>query len=57
MVEPMSKIAVIVLSLVNESATIGNEEIEEQIQEELATDAISRIPWAKKVEKVAVTEI
>ena len=57
MVEQMVKIAFIVLSLVNESEEVVNQEIEKQIQREVETAAISRIPWAKKVEKVAVTEI
>jgi len=51
----MPKKAVIVVSLVEESAEKANEEIEKEIIEELSREP-SAIPWLKKVEKVTVTE-
>jgi len=51
----MSKKAVIVISLVDESAEKSNEEIEEEIFEELSENP-PRIPWFKSAEKVEVTE-
>jgi len=51
----MSKKAVIVVSLVEESAEKPNEEIEKEILEELSKHP-SVVPWLKKVEKVTVTE-
>jgi hypothetical protein len=51
----MRKKAVIVISLVKESAEKSNEEIENEIMEELSKHP-PRIPWMKKVEKVAVTK-
>ena len=51
----MGKKAVIVVSLVEESAEKANEEIEKEIMEELSKHP-PIIPWLKKVEKVAVTE-
>jgi hypothetical protein len=49
------KKAVIVFSLVEESAEKSNEEIEREIMEELSMEP-ARIPWLKEVEKVTVTE-
>jgi len=51
----MGKKAVIVVSLVEESAEKPNEEIEGDIMGELSEEP-ARIPWMKKVEKVKVTE-
>lgn len=51
----MSKKAVIVISLVEESFEKSNEEIEKEIFEELSKSL--PIPWCKKVEKVTVTEV
>ena len=51
----MSKKAVIVISLVKESAEKSNEEIEKEIFEELSKRP-PVIPWMKKVEKVTVKE-
>jgi len=51
----MPKKAVIVISLVEESAEKANEEIEKEIIEELSREP-SAIPWLKKIEKVTVTE-
>jgi hypothetical protein len=51
----MGKKAVIVISLVEESAEKSNRDIEKEIMMELTTEP-SRIPWLKKVEKVTVTE-
>jgi len=51
----LSKRAIIVVSLVAESAEKSNEEIEKEILEELSKHPPT-IPWLKKVEKVTVTE-
>ena len=51
----MVKKAVIMISLVEESAEKTNQEIEKEIMEELLREP-ARIPWLKKVEKVTVTE-
>jgi len=51
----MRKKAVIVVSLVEESAEKANEEIEREITKELSQPP-PKIPWMKKVEKVTVTE-
>ena len=51
----MSKKAIIVVSLVEESAEKSNEEIEKEILEELSKHP-PMIPWLKKAEKVTVTE-
>jgi hypothetical protein len=51
----MTKKAVIVISLVEESIEEANEEIEKEILEELSKD-MPKIPWLEKVEKVTVTE-
>jgi len=51
----MVKKAVIVISLVEESAEKSNREIEEEIMTELSTE-LARIPWLKKVESVKVSE-
>jgi hypothetical protein len=51
----MGKKAVIVVSLVAESAEKSNEEIEGEIMEELLKHP-TVIPWLKKVEKVTVTD-
>jgi hypothetical protein len=52
----MVKKAVIVISLVEESAEKSNIEIEKEIMRELSSEP-ARIPWLKKVEKVTVTEV
>jgi len=52
----MGKKAVIVVSLVEESAEKPNEEIEKEIREELSREP-ARIPWMKEVKKVTVTEM
>ena len=49
------KKAVIVVSLVKESAEKSNEEVEKEIMEELSKYPLM-IPWLKGVEKVTVTE-
>ena len=51
----MGKKAVVVISLVEESAEKSNEEIEREIMEELSREP-ARIPWLKSVEKVTVAE-
>ena len=51
----MVKNAVIVVSLVKESAEKTNEEIEREIFKELS-ELPAKIPWMKEVEKVTVTE-
>lgn len=51
----MGKKAVIVFSLVEESAEKADEEIEKEIFEEVSK-GLPKIPWMKKVEKVTVTE-
>jgi len=51
----MTKKAVIVISLVEESIEEANEEIEKEILEELSKE-MPKIPWLEKVEKVTVTE-
>jgi len=51
----MTKKAMIVVSLVEESIEKANEEIEKEILEELSKD-LPKIPWFKTVEKVTVTE-
>lgn len=50
-----TKKAVIVFSLVAESAGKPNEEIMKEILEELTKEP-ARIPWVKEVEKVTVKE-
>lgn len=50
------KKAVIVFSLVEESAEKSNEEIEKEIMEELSREPPA-IPWLRKVEKVTVKEV
>lgn len=54
-VENVVKKAVIVISLVEESAEVANEKIEKDILNELSEEP-TRIPWLKEVEKVTVTE-
>lgn len=49
------KKAVIVISLVEESAKKSNREIQREIKEELSKHPPT-IPWLKNVEKVTVTE-
>jgi len=49
----MPKKAMIIVSLVKESAEFSDEEIEQEIYSELSKE-IHRIPWAKKIEKVTV---
>jgi len=51
----MSKKAVIVVSLVEESAGKANEEIEKEIREELSKHP-PMIPWLKEVEKITIAE-
>ena len=51
----MGKKAVIVISLVEESAEKPNQQIKKEIMRELKREP-SRIPWLKEVEKVTVTE-
>ena len=51
----MDKKAVIVISLVEESAEKANEEIEKEIMEKLSKHP-PMIPWLKRVEKVTVTK-
>jgi len=51
----MPKKAIIVVSLVNESAEKLSKEIQKEIFEELSK-GLPKIPWCKKVEKVKVTE-
>jgi len=51
----MTKKAVIVISLVEESVEKANEEIEKEILEELSKET-PKIPWFRSVEKVTVTE-
>lgn len=51
----MRKKALIVVSLVEESAEKANEEIEREIMDELSKHP-PKIPWMEKVEKVTVTE-
>jgi hypothetical protein len=51
----MGKKAVIVVSLVEESAEKPNEEIEKEILEELSKHP-PVIPWLKKIDKVTVKE-
>jgi hypothetical protein len=53
--ESIVKKAVIVISLVEESAEMSNEEIERDIVNELSREP-TKIPWLKEVEKVTVTE-
>jgi len=55
MVSVMAKKAVIVISLVKESAEKTNDEIEKEILQDLSRHP-AKIPWMKKVEKVTVTE-
>ena len=51
----MVKKAVIVISLVKESAEVADKDIEREILDELSGEP-TRIPWLKKVEKVTVKE-
>lgn len=51
----MSKKAVIVIHLVDESAETPNEEIEQDIHRELS-QGFFRVPWCNRVEKVTVKE-
>ena len=50
-----TKMAVITIRLVEESAGKSNEEIEKEILESLSK-GLSRIPWLAEVEKVTVLE-
>jgi len=52
----MSKKLVIELMLVDESVEEANKEIEKEIYETLSENP-HVIPWAAKVEKIAITEI
>lgn len=47
----MRKKAVIVVSLVEESAEVSNEKIKKEILEDLP-----RIAWCKEIEKITITE-
>jgi len=51
----MGKKAVIVISLIEESAEKSNREIEKEIMSELSKEP-ARIPWLKKVESVRVSK-
>jgi len=51
----MVKKAVIVISLVEESAGKSTREIEKEIMKELSREP-ARIPWLKKVERVTVSK-
>ena len=51
----MSKKAVIVVRLVDESTERTNEELEKEIWLELSTSE-PKIPWFKSVEKVTIVE-
>lgn len=51
----MDKKAVIVISLVEESVEVANEEIEKEIFEQLSK-GFPKVSWCKKIEKVTVTE-
>ena len=51
----MTKKAVMVFLLVEQSVEKTNEEIEKEILEEVSRDP-PRIPWLKNVEKVTVTD-
>jgi len=51
----MTKKAVIVISLVEESIEKANKDIEKEILEELSK-GLPKIPWFKSVERVTVTE-
>ena len=51
----MTKKALIMISLVEESVEKANEEIEKEILEELSKD-LPKIPWLRNVEKVTVTD-
>lgn len=50
----MVKKAVIEVSLVEESVEKTNKEIEEDIREELSEN-LHAIPWAARIEKMAIT--
>ena len=50
-----TKLAVIIIRLVEESAGKSNEEIEKEIFESLSK-GLPRIPWLGEVEKVTVLE-
>ena len=54
-VESIVKKAVIVFSLVQETAEVANEKIEKDISDEFSKEWIG-IPWLKEVEKITVTE-
>jgi hypothetical protein len=51
----MTKKAVIVISLIEESEKIANENIEKEILNEFSEDP-TQIPWMKGVEKVTVSK-
>jgi len=51
----LTKKAVIVIRLVDESVEKVNEEIEREILHELST-GMPKIPWFKSLEKVTVTD-
>jgi hypothetical protein len=52
----MGKKAIIVTSLVEESAEKSNLEIEKEIMKELSKEP-ARIPWLKKVDRVTVSKL
>jgi hypothetical protein len=49
------KKATIVISLVEESATVSNEDIKKEILNELSKE-LAKIPWLKEVEKITISE-
>lgn len=51
----MSKKAVIVIQLVEESTEKRNQEIQKEMREELSKSHIA-IPWADNIEKVTVSD-
>jgi len=51
----MVKKAIIVISLVEESSEVANEDIKKEILDELSKEP-TKIPWLKQVEKVTITE-
>lgn len=50
----MHKKAIIVVSLIEESEDVTNDELKKQIVDELSETAL--IPWMEKVEKVQIVE-
>jgi len=52
----VGKKVIIVISLVEESGEMSDEEIKRDLVEELS-EILPRIPWMKEVESVTVTEV